>query len=554
VTYDTASALERLAGVVGFESVTTISRSLPELRRSVTVAGRRLVRESVVVLRKPAPKVGGAKVAPPYSLFPYEEVLADAEAEALSRPPVSSTLRGEQQAAFSYLIERGNSVVASLQAASEYDDGASQRKNSTYGGHGLHTYKGKFYPQLAKALINVTDPYDLPGVVLDPFGGSGTVAMESRLAGLNAVSMDVNPVAVAVAQAKSALLDVTPEELSRTAEAVLGATTGVRRIDWSQFSEDCREELESWFPPPVLMKLARLLGSIEVASQKCADREAMGGIMKAVVSDIIRDVSQQDPTDLRIRRRATPIDDAPVFETFAGRVERLLVRHRNIQFRLDLGPRMGQACVVQGSAAEDESFKEAVDGRGGISCVVSSPPYGVALPYLDTDRLSLAAVYGINKKRRGELERSLIGSREISSRDRTSWEEMLADPGEICLPDSTLSFVGRLHRAVTQDSGAGFRRQQTPAVLLRYFTLMSSVLGQVKKRLNPNAKVALVVGDSRTTVSGETWTIPTVDEIAQIALLHEFELVSDIPITVTRESRKNSHNAITDNRILVLSR
>jgi hypothetical protein len=129
----------------------------------------------------------------------------------------------------------------------------------------------------------------------------------------------------------------------------------------------------------------------------------------------------------------------------------------------------------------------------------------------------------------------------------------LTDPGELCLPDSSLGFVEQLFNAVTKDSDAGFRRQQTPAVLLRYFTMMSSVLGQVAERLNPKAKVALVVGDSRTTIGGEIWTIPTVDEVVQIGLLHGLDLESDIPITVTRESRKNAGNAITDNRILLFS-
>ena len=38
-----------------------------------------------------------------------------------------------------------------------------------------------------------------------------------------------------------------------------------------------------------------------------------------VVSDIVREVSQQEPKDLRIRRRATPLDDAPVYQLFLDR-------------------------------------------------------------------------------------------------------------------------------------------------------------------------------------------------------------------------------------------
>ena len=45
------------------------------------------------------------------------------------------------------------------------------RKESKYGVHGLHKYKGKFYPQLVKALINYSDAG--PGSVFcDPFMGA----------------------------------------------------------------------------------------------------------------------------------------------------------------------------------------------------------------------------------------------------------------------------------------------------------------------------------------------------------------------------------------------
>lgn len=50
--YETGDRLVDLAGSVGFEHVVTLERVLPANRRSVTVAGRRLKRESVVLLRR----------------------------------------------------------------------------------------------------------------------------------------------------------------------------------------------------------------------------------------------------------------------------------------------------------------------------------------------------------------------------------------------------------------------------------------------------------------------------------------------------------------------
>jgi len=323
-----------------------------------------------------------------------------------------------------------------------------------------------------------------------------------------------------------------------------------RSVAWELFEDSCREEIESWFPRKSLIKLSHLLAAIESTSPKLHD-ERIRRILRVVVSDLIREVSHQDPNDLRIRRRAEPLLDAPVIELFRARAERLLERRRNFQFRLDLGPSMGDAHIVHGSAATSEPY-DIVDKLGGVASVVSSPPYGVALPYLDTDRLSLAAVFGWNKAKRADLELSTIGSREISRRVKDEWECRLAQPAALRLPASTISFLTNLHEAVSLDPAAGFRRQQTPAVLLRYFTSMAEVVRQVVLRMSLGSQMALVLGDSRITVSGIRWTIPTVDEVLSIAKHEGLDLAADIPITVTREALKNSGNAITDNRIIIL--
>ena len=551
--YETSAAISRLGALVGLEPVLTINRQLPSLRRSVTVAGRRLRAESIVLLRKP-PASANEAIPPPYELFPYEQELARREIEVLCPAGPAAPVQTPRQAAFWYALPYGGTRVPTWQAAAEYGAGGSARKNSAYAGHGLHRYKGKFYPQLAKALINLSNPYARAGIVLDPFGGCGTVALEARLAGLPAVSMDVNPLAVEVTRAKLALLDLSVPCLEAAISRVMSASAAAPgAIDWSQFSPRVQGELESWFPGTVLAKLALLLSAIGQAASRSASRELLSSVLRVLVSDLIREVSQQDPADLRIRRRFPAITDAPVFELFADRARRMLEKRRQIQHRLDLGPELGTATVIEADAAEQAPYQGSVDPLGRIATVVSSPPYGVALPYLDTDRLSLAAVYGIDKSARKDLERKLIGSREITGRDQAQWEVLLCQEAALGLPARTVAYLESLQRAVAADKNAGFRRQQLPAVLLRYFSAMSRVLSHIGERLAPGADVTLVLGDSATTIDGVRWTIPTVDEVLAIAKERGLALVDCIPITVTREALRNSRHSITENRIIRLA-
>ena len=93
-------------------------------------------------------------------------------------------------------------------------DNISKRKDPKYATHGIHTYKGKFYPQLVKSLFNLSNLK--PGeTILDPFCGSGTVVLEGYLNGLNAVGLDMNPIAIKIATAKTEILKIDPYLVDR---------------------------------------------------------------------------------------------------------------------------------------------------------------------------------------------------------------------------------------------------------------------------------------------------------------------------------------------------
>jgi len=554
---ETAQHLQRVAEEVGFEHVTTLDRAVPQHRRSVTKPGRRLTHEQLLVLRRPVADPTLRTVAPNYQLFPYERVLQLKELGALSGSPTVAedgtvtVVDGDEiwRAAFVHAVERAGRTESTFQRRLEgMPEAGSRRKNSTYFAHGIHRYKGKFYPQLAKSLLNISGIEPGQALVLDPFGGSGTVVLEALLNGYDALSVDCNPVATAIARAKVGLaradLNAIQTDTSRLRAVVLAAPpAGSPRL--TQFAPDVEDELTRWFPAPVLAKLDWLLGTIrqELRTETVAALEVL-------VSDLVREVSQQEPKDLRIRRRSTPIEDAPVYTLFLDRLSAL--EGRLAAFRRDAAPARptpGTGLVVQGDSGDPRTF-DVLEGRA-IDAVISSPPYAAALPYVDTDRLSLAAVFGYSAPARRPLERTMIGSREIGGRARAAFEAVL-DAGCEELPLSTTSFLSRFRNAVVADASAGFRRQQAPAVLLRYFLAMSNVLHNVAERLAPGTDCWLVLGDSQSTIGGQRWTIPTVDEVASIAEHRGLELRDRVPITVTREDVLHSRHAITRNEILRL--
>jgi len=557
--FDTASHLSDVAEGVGFVTVEPIHRNLPKRRRSVTHAGRRLSTEQIVLMCWPNSDRNVLVCPPVYEMYPYERRLQLLEARGLSGGSKIVESEGTlavaecdasalRRMAFAHAIASGNSRVATFQGLIESGGDNNRSKDSTYATHGIHRYKGKFYPQLAKALINASS--DSSGVVLDPFGGSGTVALEAVLGGKVAWSVDQNPLAVAVARAKIDLVTGDPGWASARLTDLVDRLSGLRvspvELD-DVFDPGLLDEINSWFPSSVVAKMASYLQMV-----RDLDDPRLINVSQVLLSDCVREISQQEPRDLRIRRRKEPIADADVFGLIARRLDRLVQRVGFFETEVRPAlPGLGSATVVEG----DSSAPMTGALPPSVSAVVSSPPYGTALPYIDTDRLSLAAVFGHTTASRRSIERVMVGSREIGVRDRRAWAELLAQTaGELSLPQSTIDFLQRYSAAVKSDENAGFRKQQAPAVLTRYFCAMSAVLSVVSDRIVAGGDVWLVLGDSRSTIDGKVWTIPTVDEVARIADFHGLSLVEEIPITVTREDSVHARNFIEHNSVLHLRR
>lgn len=541
--YSTSDGIGRVGKKLGFNVVGVLNRNLPMHKRSVTSAGRRLNTEQIVFLQKPS-TVEVHK--PDWPMCKYEEELSRRELEKLEAR--SGGIEKYAQLTFAKAVTVGQRTLPTHQYSLELSDG-SRLKNSTYASHGIHKYKGKFYPQLGRCLINLS--CDSDSLVLDPFAGSGTVALEAALMGLEYHGIELSPVGAATARAKVDVMR-SPANLLDGATKFLEQSLRDDRstILWSEFSVGTHEELESWFAPVILGKLSQTLHVVRLLDEAMPNGAIARQLGEVCASDLVRDISHQDPSDLRIRRRRQPLDNAAVGELFMTKWRSAVRKISAAQAVAPFPPGTGE--IVLGDSTLGVHWPSEPDGNLRlVDAIVTSPPYAAALPYLDTDRLSIAAVFGHSKKSRVALETSLVGSREINTRERRALQDELAS-GQLsdALPSSTTLFLQALSDAVLRDASAGFRRQQTPAVLLRYFLAMSRVLALAAERLRPNGDAWFVLGDSKTTIGGELWRIPTTQEIAAIGKHQGLELIESIPISVTRDNMRHARNAITANTLL----
>jgi hypothetical protein len=503
----------------------------------------------------------------PYRLFPYERALAHREIATLTNEAVLPTEDGFTfvDTAASRVIDRATyfrgvrSVdidTLTLQAAVEQQHallrGVEQRRQATrYGLHGIHEYKGKFNPQVVRALTNVVDVD--ARVLIDPFCGSGTSLIEAVRLGINAIGVDRSPMAVFLSTAKMKCFAEPDVGALRVAFAGLAQDLAAEMKEAQQcaagpsldgvLAPEAQSYLRSWFPEEALAAVAVALS----ATLPATPRSTVHHLAEVALSSILRAVSLQLPDDLRVRRRPEPFEPPPVWELFLEAAERIEAG----LMEMEEWPRTGALAEVHLGSASDAAWFGSVD-ETARRFILTSPPYATALPYIDTDRLSIVAFRLATVKHVRQLEMDLVGSREWRKAEERRWWRRLSANTD-ALPDAVTGLVRDL-RVRNEAGNAGFRRAAVPALLYRYFARMGECFDAWRTGLRASERAVLIVGNNRTTAGGEQTIIRTPELLGEIAATRGYEVEEIIPLETWPRYGLHGKNGVSGEDALVIRR
>ena len=275
--------------------------------------------------------------------FIYELALAQMELAALAGPfQVSDDFR-------TFTLRRPADEARLLRRLAYFDNVDGQltdyaralRFNQTrsinqYLTHWIYPYKGKFHPQLVRALLNVLG-LERGETVLDPFVGSGTTLLEARLLGIHALGFDVSPLCVLVSQVKANAAD----HLAEIEEALQGP------------------------------------GGLDIPDLGLFTSRAGDVPQSTVVANFRRVAYLIALSDAKRRRR-------DFTQAHAKNLERMLRSVRAMTQAVDeLGLCLGRALAARADARRLPLADNSVHG------IITSPPYSVALDYVDNDQQAL---------------------------------------------------------------------------------------------------------------------------------------------------------------------
>jgi hypothetical protein len=476
-----------------------------------------------------------------YRLHAFERRLAKLEeAGAREKEQLAFFARYEGARTHQFYFDRflrltdpraGQSLLALAESTSDGHRSAAHN----YLTHGMHAYKGKYFPQVVRSLLNAAGVAP-GGRVVDPFVGSGTTSLEASLMGRTAHGIDQNPLAALIARTKVAALQLPSAELEPMQAAILAELKRTRRGELPN-----EAYLARWFPPATL----RLIGRILTAIERPLLPPAMADVARLTLSSLLRAWSLQEPSQLRIYRRPRAPDAASLRRRFIADLH-ATVASVGLGSRLldELGISLGKVTVLEGDARKPDAW------IGDCDALVTSPPYATALPYIDTDRLSIYALGLAEISERSHLEWSMIGNRELRKRQRIELEEQL-DRNAAKLPQAVIEDILMI-RARNRAAGAGFRRENLPSLLYRYFADIQTVLERAAENLKPNALAAIVVGDSFTNAGGKRVRIRTANAICETASGLGFTTVERIQMGGQVAYLPHQRNTIPAEEILIL--
>ncbi|MEK7565095.1 MAG: transcriptional repressor LexA [Patescibacteria group bacterium] len=326
--------------------------------------------------------------------------------------------------------------------------------------HGIHIYPAMFIPQVARRLLETySQEYD---TICDIFCGSGTALVESKLLNRSAYGIDLNPLAIFLAKAKTT--PINPQKLTRT---YLSLFDRIGKVTDSEIKKLDFKNIGFWFKEKVITKLSKLKKAI----QEIKD-EIIRDFFMVAFSETVRYASNTKTGEFKlVRIKSEKLDkhDPDVFGIFRKRAESNIAKMG--EFYKD-AKKDAWTKIIYGDSSKDNGIKLA-----SVDCIITSPPYGdsrTTVAYGQFSRLSAqwADIFD-NPNDASSIDNELLGGRASKTLSHSLSSDYLND---------SLDNIAKKDETRAKD-------------VLSFFIGLNECLKQAHKILKPKKYFCIVIGN-----------------------------------------------------------
>ncbi|KAA6097097.1 MULTISPECIES: hypothetical protein [unclassified Pantoea] len=343
--------------------------------------------------------------------------------------------------------------------------------------HLIHPYPAKLIPHIANFFTNASILVKRNEVVLDPFSGSGTVALEASLADRIPHVADANPLATLISKVKGFNYDV--DEL---AKELIGISSRAKRYRTAPTIEVVNSSF--WYADLVKLKLEIVLRAImQVENDDVRD------FFRVCFSATAKKFSNADPAisvpvrlkckdsfsvkrNNEVLERLNWLKTASVIDEFNSLC---LMNIQRVKSANEYNPQRKNVHVISDNVNNLESNYR---GFEKPSLIITSPPYGSAQKYIRSSSLSLNWLGFSEPKDLTKLENLSIGREHAPQyRKREYFEE---------LPSFINDFLVHVNKS----------NQTRFEITKQYLCEMKIALREMSKTVKEDGHIVIVTGNN----------------------------------------------------------
>ncbi|MBT4326345.1 MAG: hypothetical protein HOD60_05475 [Candidatus Nitrosopelagicus sp.] len=295
---------------------------------------------------------------------------------------------------------------------------------TTYFTHDIHPYSAKFIPQIANNLIKIISNEN--DVVLDPFCGSGTTALECLLEKRNSVNTDLNPLSKIIGVAKTSKVNT---KIKKELDSIILEIKN--QIDKPTTKPQLYDlfpnipNMSKWFHQNTITELSFLRNkiiSIDTTVGKC--------IFQTILSKTVNQVSnQQEETRYAATEKEIPVNYT--YKLFLRNFKKIWSKIEETNSHMDNHNAHFQTVDLRVPISKNSL---SLIQKNSIDAVITSPPYPNATDYHLYHRFRLFWL-GYDPR---DLAKNEIGSHLRHQKEGTGFIDYMKEM-ELCMKNIYLA-------------------------------------------------------------------------------------------------------------------
>lgn len=388
--------------------------------------------------------------------------------------------------------------------------GLSARSSTAHLSHDIHYYKAKFFPRLARSMLNIcTQMTGLDDcMVIDNFVGSGTTLLEASTLGFPSIGLDIDPLSVLISKAKLDVLHLDPGQLEKASEQILEKLFSYSKINHPESALTFK--FPAWLDKNRKMTAAlkaELLCEITIAQASSHCPTPASQLFQVLLSDAITRRVRMRFLGTGVGRFSLTLSKSSVPQIFAksvSKISKVVAAAAWLQETLHINPAPAQVF--------NEDARNFPNHLGKFDVLLTSPPYLPAssgresytmarvLPLLALDLVQAGDLDQLTGDAIGSMKNGNTNLKELTVKERTlvDW--------------------------LQNDALRSIKAEPTA----RYFLDMRRSLQQMRLFMKPGAILALVSGKQSTFYEFSSrktlFVAESADLLAEEAVRSGFEL------------------------------